>query len=90
MTDYYGQRTARLESDHLILDYLTQGGPRIVRLIPKVLGENLLAETPDATPSLILPPRTCNPGRLLRSGRPVTVRAPLTTQLLLPRLWPTS
>ncbi len=47
MTDYYGQPTARLENDYLILDYLTQGGPRIVRLIPKVLGENLLAETPD-------------------------------------------
>ena len=47
MTDYYGQLTARLENDHLILDYLAQGGPRIVRLIPKVLGENLLAETPD-------------------------------------------
>ena len=43
MTDYYGQLTARLENDHLILDYLAQGGPRIVRLIPKVLGENLLA-----------------------------------------------
>ena len=47
MTDYYGQPTARLENDYLILDYLAQGGPRIVRLIPKVLGENLLAETPD-------------------------------------------
>ncbi len=49
MNDYYTQPTARLENDHLILDYLTAAGPRIVRLIPKALGENLLAETPDLT-----------------------------------------
>lgn len=47
MNDYYGQPTGRLENDHLILDYLLDGGPRIVRLIPTTLGENLLAETPD-------------------------------------------
>ncbi len=47
MNDYHDQPTARLENDHLILDYLTAAGPRIVRLIPKSLGENLLAETPD-------------------------------------------
>lgn len=49
MSDYYDQPTARLENDHLILDYLTAAGPRIVRLIPRSLGENLLAETPDLT-----------------------------------------
>lgn len=47
MPDFYNQPTARLENDHLILDYLLEAGPRIVRLIPKGLGENLLAETPD-------------------------------------------
>jgi hypothetical protein len=46
-TYFYSQPTARLENDHLILDYLTTAGPRIVRLIPKALGENLLAETPE-------------------------------------------
>jgi hypothetical protein len=49
MLHYHDQPAARLENDHLILDYLTAGGPRIVRLIPKALGENLLAETPDYT-----------------------------------------
>ncbi|MCA9867623.1 MAG: hypothetical protein KIS95_09240 [Anaerolineae bacterium] len=47
MPDYHDQPAARLENDSLILDYLTEAGPRIVRLIPKALGENLLAETPD-------------------------------------------
>jgi hypothetical protein len=48
VNDYYGQPTGRLENEHLILDYLLAAGPRIVRLIPKSLGENLLAETPEA------------------------------------------
>ena len=48
MTDYYSLSTARLENDTLTLDYLTDRGPRIVRLIPRRLGQNLLAETPDA------------------------------------------
>jgi hypothetical protein len=47
MTDYNTLSTGRLENDHLIVDYLTTAGPRIVRLIPKKLGENLLAETPE-------------------------------------------
>jgi len=47
MTAYHTLPTARLENDHLILDYLTDRGPRIVRLIPRRLGQNLLAETPD-------------------------------------------
>ncbi len=48
MTDYYSLSTARLENDTLTLDYLTDRGPRIVRLIPRRLGQNLLAETPEA------------------------------------------
>jgi hypothetical protein len=47
MTEYHDLPTGRLENDVLILDYLTTAGPRVVRLIPKSLGENLLAETPD-------------------------------------------
>ena len=48
MTHYYSLPTARLENDYLTLDYLADRGPRIVRLIPRRLGQNLLAETPDA------------------------------------------
>ena len=48
MTDFYSLTTARLENDFLTLDYLTDRGPRIVRLIPRRLGQNLLAETPEA------------------------------------------
>jgi hypothetical protein len=46
---YYGQPTAALENDFVRLDYLTESGPRIVRLVLKSLGLNLLAEVPDAT-----------------------------------------
>jgi hypothetical protein len=49
VTEYYGQPTGRLENEYLILDYLLEAGPRLVRLIPKALGENLLAEVPEAT-----------------------------------------
>ena len=48
MTHFYSLPTARLENDTLTLDYLADRGPRIVRLIPRRLGQNLLAETPDA------------------------------------------
>lgn len=47
MPDFFGQPTGRLENDHLILDFLLEAGPRIVRLIPKATGDNLLAETPE-------------------------------------------
>lgn len=47
MTDFHGLTTGRLENDLLVVDYLTTAGPRIVRLIPRQLGENLLAETPE-------------------------------------------
>ena len=48
MTDFYSISTARLENDYLTLDYLADRGPRIVRLVPRRLGQNLLAETPEA------------------------------------------
>ena len=47
MLTYYDQPAGRLENEYLILDYLLESGPRIVRLIPRALGENLLAETPN-------------------------------------------
>lgn len=49
---YYDHPTGSLDNGLLRLDYLTNAGPRIVRLIPKALGLNLLAEVPDfALPS---------------------------------------
>jgi len=46
MTDFYSLPTAGLENEYLTLEYLTHAGPRIVRLIPRRLGQNLFAETP--------------------------------------------
>ncbi|WP_374687124.1 hypothetical protein [Promineifilum sp.] len=46
--DYYTLPTHRLQNDYLTLDYLAHAGPRIVRLIPHKLGQNLLAEVPEA------------------------------------------
>jgi len=43
---YYNQPTDSLENDFLTVEYLTQAGPRIVRLIYKALNINLLAESP--------------------------------------------
>jgi hypothetical protein len=48
-SDFYGLSTGRLENDYLYLDYLTAAGPRIVRLVPKRNGRNLLAEVPEVT-----------------------------------------
>ncbi len=45
---YYNQPTGILENDFISLEYLSQAGPRIVRLIYKAADINLLAETPDA------------------------------------------
>ena len=39
----------RLENDFLQIDYLEQGGPRLVSLIVKGHGANLLAELPELT-----------------------------------------
>lgn len=45
--DYYGQPVGSLENRFLRLDYLTQAGPRLVRLVPAGTQINLLAETPE-------------------------------------------
>ena len=45
---YYNHPTGILENDFLSVEYLSQAGPRIVRLIYKASSNNLLAETPDA------------------------------------------
>lgn len=53
MPDYYGRPTAVLENAFLRLEYLSTGGPRIVRLFAGGSDFNLLAEMPDfsiATP----------------------------------------
>ena len=74
-------RVALGEDDLLTLTLrLWSGEPKALALRPAAseLAEEpalpalLLAETPDDKPSLILPPRTFNPGRLLRTvtGRP--------------------
>lgn len=47
MDTYYGEPVGRLENEFVQVDYLTEAGPRVVRLIPKATGQNLLAETPD-------------------------------------------
>src|SRR5512145_2795276 len=47
--DFYGHTTVTLENDHFQLECLSNAGPRIVRLIPKWMGENILAEAPKAT-----------------------------------------
>ena len=44
---YYNQPTGSLENEFVSVEYLSQAGPRIVRLIYKAANINLLAETPD-------------------------------------------
>jgi len=44
MPDFHGHPTETLENSHLRLEYLTQAGPRIVRLSPANSQENLLGE----------------------------------------------
>jgi len=46
--EYQGHETIIIENDHFLLESLVDAGPRVVRLIPAWLGENILAETPDA------------------------------------------
>jgi hypothetical protein len=46
--DFHGHETVILENEHFQLECLTSAGPRIVRLIPAWLGENIFAELPDA------------------------------------------
>ncbi len=45
--DYYGQPTGALENRHLRLEYLTEVGPRLVRLKLAGSSQNVLAELPD-------------------------------------------
>jgi len=46
-TDYYGLPTHRISNQHLRLDFLSEAGPRIVRLMLGQSDQNLLAEVPD-------------------------------------------
>ncbi len=46
--DFHGRKTIELGNQYFQLDCLAEGGPRVVRLIPAWLGENILAEVPDA------------------------------------------
>ena len=47
MMDYYNHPARTLSNAHLSLDFLTQAGPRIVRLSLAGSEDNLLAELPD-------------------------------------------
>lgn len=49
MNDFYGMRTGFLESRYLRIEYLTEAGPRFVRLFLSGSEENLLAELPNLT-----------------------------------------
>lgn len=46
MYDYYGHPVAGIENDPLRLEVLSAAGPRIVRLLIRELGVNILAESP--------------------------------------------
>lgn len=46
-TDYYGLPTRSISNQHLRLDFLSEAGPRIVRLMLGQSDQNLLAEVPD-------------------------------------------
>jgi hypothetical protein len=47
MGDFYGLKTESIQNPFLRLQYLTEAGPRLVRLFFGERDENLLAETPD-------------------------------------------
>jgi hypothetical protein len=46
-TDFHGLPTRSIENDHLRIDYLLEGGPRLVRLMVAGSTDNLLAEAPE-------------------------------------------
>ncbi len=46
--DFFGRETIILANERFQLECLAEAGPRIARLIPAWLGENILAETPNA------------------------------------------
>ena len=45
--NFHGTKTVIIENEHFQLECLAEAGPRIVRLIPSWVGENLFAESPD-------------------------------------------
>lgn len=45
--DFYGRETIILANEFFHLECLAEAGPRIVRLIPRWIGENIFAEAPD-------------------------------------------
>lgn len=47
MGDFHGSRTVIIENEHFQVECLAEAGPRIVRMVPRWMGENLFAETPD-------------------------------------------
>ena len=47
MSDYYGLPTQLIGNEHLSIEFLSQAGPRIVRLKLSGRDRNFLAETPD-------------------------------------------
>ena len=49
MVDYYGFETRSLANPFFHIDFLSKGGPRIVRLVPDNSETNLMAELPDMT-----------------------------------------
>ncbi len=44
---YFDLKSSIIENDHYLLEYLEDAGPRIVRLVHKASGVNLLAELPE-------------------------------------------
>jgi len=46
--EFHGHETIIIENEHFQLECLADAGPRIVRLIPAWVGENIFAEVPDA------------------------------------------
>ena len=46
--EYYGRETIILANEYFRLECLAEAGPRIVRLIPEWVGENIFAEVPEA------------------------------------------
>ena len=45
--DFHGSKTVIIENEYFQVECLAEAGPRIVRLVPIWMGENLFAETPD-------------------------------------------
>jgi len=46
--DFHGHETVIIENEHFQLECLANAGPRVVRLIPNWVGENIFAEVPAA------------------------------------------